>query len=448
MPVSPQEMGRRLRAARESCGMTQEDVARRLGVSRPTVAQMELGNRAATSIELDKLAYLFGRDIREFVADSFEEEDALAVLFRAEPEIANHEEVADSLRACIALGREVTNLEGLLGIDRDLAGAVTYEVVTPRSRWDAIQQGERAAEQERRRLGLGWAPAPPLPEPLETQGVRTGIVDLPDEISGITISNQSVGLFIVANRQHAPARRRFSFAHEYAHVLFDRRLKGIVTRSSDRDELVEVRANAFAAAFLMPPEGIRQFLTALGKGQPSRAIAQVFDEAGAVQAESRAAPGSQDIQLYDVVHLAHYFGVSRLAALFRLRNLKLLTQAEWDELKSADDAGCGLELARLLNMPDAEEGDDKDGFRHRVLGLALEAYRRELITHSKLAEVGALLSLRVEELAQLLARSGLDADPKLATEGRSKGQPSPIGQYRRYRPPPKSNKGHFTAWRH
>lgn len=407
MPVSPQEMGRRLRAARESCGMTQEDVARRLGVSRPTVAQMELGNRASTSIELDKLAYLFGRDIREFVADSFEEEDALAVLFRAEPEIANHEDVADSLRACIALGREVTNLEGLLGIDRDLAGAVTYEVVAPRSRWDAIQQGERAAEQERRRVGLGWAPAPPLPELLETQGVRTGIVDLPEEISGITISNQSAGLFIVANRQHAPARRRFSFAHEYAHVLFDRRMKGIVTRSSDRDELVEVRANAFAAAFLMPPEGIRQFVNALGKGQPSRAIAQVFDEAGAVQAEGRAAPGSQDIQLYDVVHLAHYFGVSRLAALFRLRNLKLLTQAELDEMKSADEGGYGLELARLLNLPDVEEADSADGFRHRVLNMGLEAYRRELISRSKLGELASLLSMDNEEIQKLLRQAGL-----------------------------------------
>lgn len=407
MAVSSQEMGRRLRAARESCGMTQEDVASRLGVSRPTVAQIELGNRAATSIELDKLAYLFGRDIREFVADSFEEEDALAVLFRAEPEIANHEDVADSLRACIALGREVTNLEGLLGIDRDLAGAVTYEVVAARSRWDAIQQGERAAEQERRRLGLGWAPAPPLSELLETQGVRTGIVDLPDEISGITISNQIVGLFIVANRQHAPARRRFSFAHEYAHVLFDRRLKGIVTRSSDRDELVEVRANAFAAAFLMPPEGIRQFVTALGKGQPSRAIAQVFDEAGAVQAEGRAAPGSQDIQLYDIVHLAHYFGVSRLAALFRLRNLKLLTQAEFDQLKNADDAGFGSELALLLDLPDSESADDKDGFRHRVLGLALETYRRELITRSKFVEVAVLLSMGEVDVNELLQQAGL-----------------------------------------
>jgi Zn-dependent peptidase ImmA (M78 family)/transcriptional regulator with XRE-family HTH domain len=420
MAVSAQEMGRRLRAARESCGMTQEDVARRLGVSRPTVAQMELGNRAASSIELDKLAYLFGRDIREFLADSFEEEDALAVLFRAEPGIANHEDVADSLRACIALGREVTNLEGLLGIDRDLAGTVTYEVVTPRSRWDAIQQGERAAEQERRRLGLGWAPVPPLPELLETQGVRTGIVDLPEEISGITISNQSVGLFIVANRAHAAARRRFSFAHEYAHALFDRRMKGIVTRASDRDELVEVRANAFAAAFLMPPEGIRQFVAALGKGQPSRAIAQVFDEDGAVQAEGRAAPGSQDIQLYDVVHLAHYFGVSRLAALFRLRNLKLLTQAELDDLRAADEAGFGLELARLLNLPDAEDSEDADRFRHRVLGLAMEALRRELISLAKFAGVATLLGMQKEGITQLLDRSGLDGGANSPPEVNSK----------------------------
>jgi len=94
---------------------------------------MELGNRAVTSLELDKLAYFFGRDIREFVADVFEEEDALAALFRAEPEIANQQDVADSLRACIALGREITNIENLLGVDRELSGSVSYQVPASRS---------------------------------------------------------------------------------------------------------------------------------------------------------------------------------------------------------------------------------------------------------------------------------------------------------------------------
>jgi Zn-dependent peptidase ImmA (M78 family)/transcriptional regulator with XRE-family HTH domain len=406
MPITAQELGGRLRIARQACGLTQDDVARFLGLSRSTVAQMELGNRGVTSLELDKLAYFFGRDIREFVADTFEEEDALAALFRAEPQIAGQPGVADSLRAAIALGREITNIENLLGIDRELVGTVSFEVAAPRSRWEAIQQGERAADQERRRMGLGWAPAPPLPELFETQGVRTGVVDLPDDVSGLTISNRRTGLFIVANRYHAPVRRRFSFAHEYAHTLFDRRLLGTVSRTENRDELIEVRANAFAAAFLIPSEGVRQFVAAQGKGKPSRVMAQVFDEAGAVQAEGRTQPGSQDIQIYDLVHIAHHFGVSRLAALFRLLNLKLVTQAEFDQLKAADDAGYGRELASLLSLPD-EDDDDKDGFRHRVLSLALEAYRRELITRAKLVEVAALLSMNETEVNQLLERAGL-----------------------------------------
>jgi len=407
VPITAQELGRRLRAAREACALMQDDVARHLGTSRPTVAQMELGNRAVTSLELDKLAYFFGRDIREFVAETFEEEDALAALFRAEPEIANKQDVADSLRACIALGREITNIETLLGVDRELSGAVSYQVPASHSRWEAIQQGERAADQERRRIGLGWAPAPRLGELFETQGVRTGVVDLPDDVSGLTISNRGAGLFVVANGNHAPVRRRFSFAHEYAHTLFDRRLLGMVSRAEDRDELIEVRANAFAAAFLMPSEGVRQFIAAQGKGRPSRASAQVFDEAGSVQAEGRAEPGSQDIQIYDAVHVAHHFGVSRLAALFRLRNLKLITQAEFDGLKAAEDAGSGRELAAILSLPDSDDVEDKNGFRHRVLSLALEAYRRDQITRAKLVEVAALLSMRKEEVDQLLQRAGL-----------------------------------------
>jgi hypothetical protein len=82
-----------------------------------------------------------------------------------------------------------------------------------------------------------------------------------------------------------------------------------------------------------------------------------------------------------------------LAALFRLRNLKLLTQAELDELKSADEAGHGLALARLLNIPDSDERDDADGFRYRVLGVAMEALRRELNTLAKFTGVAALLGM-------------------------------------------------------
>src|SRR5216684_8825006 len=101
MPPDQRELGRRLRVVREACRMTQEAVARRLGVSRSTVAQMELGNRAVTSLELDRLAALYGRDIRDFLAEEFREDDALVALFRAHPDVVEQEQIADALRACV-----------------------------------------------------------------------------------------------------------------------------------------------------------------------------------------------------------------------------------------------------------------------------------------------------------------------------------------------------------
>jgi hypothetical protein len=126
--------------------------------------------------------------------------------------------------------------------------------------------------------------------------------------------------------------------------------------------------------------------------------------------EGRAEPGSQDIQIYDLVHVAHHFGVSRMAALFRLRNLKMTTQAEFELLKAAEDIGRGRGLAGLLTLRDTYEVEDKNGFRHRVLNLALEAYRRDQITRAKFVELGRLLSVREEEVDQVLERAGLSGE--------------------------------------
>lgn len=410
MAPDQKELGRRLRVAREALRMTQEAVAQRLGVSRSTVAQMELGNRAVTSLELDRLAALFGRDIRDFLADDFREEDALVALFRAHPDVVGQGDVVDTLRACMALGREVTNLEQLLGIDRDLGAVAVYPVHAPRSRWQAIQQGDRVANEERQRLRLGIAPIANVAEVLETQGVRTALVDLPEDISGLTLSHSRVGLFVVANRGHHFLRRRFSYAHEYAHVLLDRERLGLISRVQDRDELIEVRANAVAASFLLPEEGVRQFMSTIGKGALSRQAVEVFDEAGVVEARIRTAPRSQDIQMYDVVELAAHFGVSRLAALYRLRNLGLLTGVELDDLKRQEETGRGRQLADLLELPEPDHEAARNEFRHRFLGLALEAFRRNEISRAKLTELVQMVSLGPEELDTLVRQAGLEDD--------------------------------------
>jgi Zn-dependent peptidase ImmA (M78 family)/transcriptional regulator with XRE-family HTH domain len=408
MTVTAEELGRRLRVAREACRLTQEEVAEEMGVSRATVTQTELGNRTVSSIELDHFAHLYGRDIREFLASAFRDRDVLSALFRAEEDARAQRQMLKRVRECMELGRELTNLERLLGIDRDLSAAATYPMGAPRNRWDAIQQGQRIADDERRRLGLGWAPAPELTNLLETQGVRTGLVDLPDDISGLTLTDADVGLFIVVNRGHHIWRRRFSFAHEYAHVLFDREALGMVSRSSRRDDLLEVRANAFGASFLMPERGVREYVAALGKGKPSRANAKVFDGADALAAEGRAQPGTQEIQLYDVVQLAHHFGVSAIAALYRLRNLRLITDPQLERLKEQDCDGLAGHIAKLLELSEPKHDEARNWFRRRVLGMALEAYRREAITRSKLGELAAMVAAPGDELERLLPEIDLD----------------------------------------
>jgi Zn-dependent peptidase ImmA (M78 family) len=226
-------------------------------------------------------------------------------------------------------------------------------------------------------------------------------------ISGLTLWDNKIGIFVVINRDHSALRRRFSLAHEYAHVLIDRDRSGAISRAENRSELLEVRANAFAAELMMPAEGVAQFVRALGKGGASRAQMAVFDETEVVQVEQRSAPGSQDIQLDDVALLAHHLGVSRISALYRLKNLRLIDERELPELKAQEDSGAGKSIADFLAADIAiNEPDSRGEFRRRFLGLALEANRREEITQSKFNELAAMVGMQRQDVRRALHSAG------------------------------------------
>lgn len=409
MSIDQAELGKRLKQARESCALTQEDAAHEMGMARATIAQIELGNRSVSGIELSRFAHLYARDIREFLAPSFSVDGLTAVLFRSEDD--SQDGVKSALRDCIALGHQLRDLEDLLGVARNTGNVASYPSVALGSKWDAIQSGTQAAIEERRRLGLGSAPLSDIPALLEAQGIRTGLISMPDGVSGLMISDPSVGLFLVVNREHPPVRQRFSWCHEYAHLLLDRAQRGHVSRESKRADLLEVRANVFAANFLMPEDGVRQFVGNLGKGNTSRLHAEVFDGAGVVPVDTRTAGGSQDLQIYDVVKLAHHFGVSALSALYRLLNLKLVTDKQFQEMKQMDADGVSRAVAELLGLAETSADENVTAFYRRYLVLALEAYRREKISRRRLVEIGSSLGVQASEIELILAKLGLDEDP-------------------------------------
>ena len=187
MPLDKEELGRRLKKAREVLGLTQEDVADQLGISRGALAQFETGAKAPNSVHLVRLAEIYRRELGELLAEEFDEagRDPLAALFRADLQLASDHERASAVAECVKLSREYTNLETLLAIDQDRVYDVNYNTPPMRTRWDAIRQGERLAEVERARLSLGEDPLTNLAELLEAQGVRFIDIENDDKVVSI-----------------------------------------------------------------------------------------------------------------------------------------------------------------------------------------------------------------------------------------------------------------------
>jgi transcriptional regulator with XRE-family HTH domain len=61
--VEQVEVAQRLRSARETLGLTQEDVASALAIPRTSVIAMEAGKRNVTALEIRRLARLYQREV-------------------------------------------------------------------------------------------------------------------------------------------------------------------------------------------------------------------------------------------------------------------------------------------------------------------------------------------------------------------------------------------------
>ena len=309
MSLDATELGRRIRKIRENRGFTQQDLADLLAIPRPAMVQIEAGNRSLSSVELMKLSKELGFDPKDLFAEVFDEDqDSVTVLFRSDSEMATNHQLNQAVSHWSVLCRQFTELEKLVGADRKFISPAVYELVPPGSKWEAIQQGNIIADYERGRLKLGTAPLPDLPEIIEGQGVRVGRLPLEDCISGLFLADDKNGLAILVNAEHSEQRQLFSCAHEYGHLLFDRKEKATISRPAEREKLNEIRANSFAATLLLPEEGVREFLMRAGKSRDLFQIQEIYDEEGeSVRAQRRSAAEPFSVQFYDVVHSGFLF---------------------------------------------------------------------------------------------------------------------------------------------
>jgi transcriptional regulator with XRE-family HTH domain len=415
MPPDREAIARRLREARGNRGLSQDAVAKKLGVSRTLVAMVELGHRPVTDDELLQFANLYGRTLVELKGTQVSEDDdpVTAALLKLAPDLA-----ADGMQSRIhaALGPllEVSRFEGLLERPSRV-GPPAYSLAAPRTPSDAIAQGERIANQERQRLGIRQAPITDLPRLIAEQNIRVFATELPQRMSSLFVQHPSTGSGIVVNVTHDAARRRFFMAHAYAHALFERTAVASVCNDANSKDLVERRAHAFAAAFLLPAVGVEEAVYGLGKGGASRNVQWVFDGATdrPVRAEQRSAPGSQRITYIDVASIAQRFGAAYTLTVSRLLGLGLISESESERLLKRRSVELANQWLAIFGSGAGDVQPSTGGDRIRLsnqvtelsgldaerLHLFIEAYRRGLVDT---AELPVELSARVPGLSEEL----------------------------------------------
>lgn len=81
-------LAQRLRDEREHLGLSQAEVAAVLDIPRAAVSALEIGRRRVTSIELKKLASLYGASVDRLLGGEVEEDATTVALFRTAKSLA------------------------------------------------------------------------------------------------------------------------------------------------------------------------------------------------------------------------------------------------------------------------------------------------------------------------------------------------------------------------
>jgi transcriptional regulator with XRE-family HTH domain len=344
-------VGIKIRALREELGLTQEDLAKSIGLSSEFISHLELGKRDPSLESLSGLALFFKKDLSYFLVEA---PDDLEVL------LATKETAPESRRLLKRFGRycqDYMRLEELA--ERPLRQAPLYSSLSAR----------KMAAEERRRLGLGLEPISDMVALAERNGLRIALAPLlPEgELAGVFVFYESrQAAFALVDSRISPERRNFAAAHAYCHYLKDR-LDGPIIDTPDMlvDDYVslypgrEQFAHRFAVHFLMPPDRIRDI----------------------IDREIRV----ESLRLADVLYLRRYFGVELSRLAFFLEKMGSISGRTRQLLLKTDQKEAELALFGPDPVPKGAKGKSLIP-SERFRSLVLTAYQKGRLDLDSLAK--------------------------------------------------------------
>ncbi len=389
-----------LLAERERAGLTQDDVAAALGVSRQMVSYWENGTRKPRPQQITVMAQIFGCTLSTLLTPHTEAdvttEAAAAMLYRRAGG-----NLSPEARRGISYFIKFLDLFGSLGgkLNREVTGMTASPFLPGRGFSEYASDARRKAIEVRSFLGLGLGPIADLDGVCAMLGVTVYRAelggDLARTISGAFYKHPQVGFATLVNFNMTPGRQRFTLAHELAHALLHSGDDSIVVSSQHRvSEPRERFADAFAGEFLMPEEGIRRSLEDLGAG-----------------------PKVTDV--LTVISLQRLFNVSYITALVRLHQAKIISTRTLESLRHARPVLTAKRLGFPISQDEISPSRDRGAttrFPCRFRALVREAYRREAVGLTVLREA---LDLDDDDLDELVGDPGPDdtaEDPAAAQE--------------------------------
>lgn len=249
-PEHPKAVGQRLTALRQIYGLTQGDLAERLGVTQSFLSHIARGARPMPESLAVDASREFGLPVSFFTVQQSSAEMG-PVTFRKNSRASARDE-----------GRVIALYDEAARVFRAVSQESGYRAADLPDPADYEHDAELLAEAMRSAAGLG--PEEPVlnaTRALERLGI--GVVDnldhLNDDTRGHTaVSRPSryISRPLVALVADVPgAVKRLTVLHEVGHLIFDRDLAGPVsgTRSAE-----EKRAYKFAGAYLIPERVVRQ----------------------------------------------------------------------------------------------------------------------------------------------------------------------------------------------
>ena len=230
-------------------GLSQHEFALQIGLDDPKLSKSLSGTRRFSSLDLARIAELCKVTVDWLITG---EEPPLAVAART---------TGGSAASAIAVARRLTTQrEDLTALG---VAQPWHPIATPLGRGLRTEQAGRLATAVLERIAEAGRSItePRLAELVEDIfGADVAVAELGVGFDGLAASSDTAKLIVLATSQ-IPGRQRFTLAHELGHLLAgDHGVhldKDIFDRAQQKDPS-EMRANAFAATFLMPETILRE----------------------------------------------------------------------------------------------------------------------------------------------------------------------------------------------